>query len=426
MEAYMASKTVLTRSSRRIFFKNKDMDFYLMCILANESRGGASYGEAMYAASHIKENNPHSWSEEWIRLGERAEKRAERSLSQGHTVSARNAYLRAYTYLRWGGHSLSVKNPLRAENYHRFVACFRKAAELMEIYIEPIRVAWELRGKDAFVPGYFMSPDNTGKKRPTVIAINGGEMYPEDQYFWAGAAAVERGYNYVSITYEGQPAPPILYPDWSPVGPDAVNDLPGGPFGFMVDYALSRLETDPERLVGIGFSGGGYHMMLQASVDSRLKAVVLDPPIFDPLAMVEEEFPKSLQKAPPAILKVLTSFAGAVNPFTKVALEGLLSIARVETLPEFLEMMNQTRPVNPQDVGCPSLCLVGEGDSSQEQSQFAEFFAQVSSVRKKELVFAHSEGASAHCQVDNFPLFEQIAFDWLDETLGDTGVDHEA
>jgi hypothetical protein len=136
---------------------------------------------------------------------------------------------------------------------------------------------------------------------------------------------------------KGSQLHPSSTPTGSPIGLDAVNDLPGSPFGFVVDYALGRPETDPRRLAGIGFSGGEYHVMLQASVDRRIKAVVLDPPIYDPLAMVEEEFPKSLQKTPPAILEALMAFGGAVDPFTKVALEGLLSIARVTTLPEFLE-----------------------------------------------------------------------------------------
>jgi hypothetical protein len=58
-----SKKTVLRRSSRRIFFKNKDMDFYLMCIMANERREGASHGKAMLAASRIQNSDPKSWSQ---------------------------------------------------------------------------------------------------------------------------------------------------------------------------------------------------------------------------------------------------------------------------------------------------------------------------------------------------------------------------
>lgn len=413
----MKNDKVKKRAERRIYFKNRDMDFYFMCILSTEGHEGCSYGEAFHTASRIKENDPVSWSNEWIKLGSKCKAIAENCLSKNNSVSARQAFLRAYTYLRWGGHGLSVSDPARARNYYEFVKCFRQGTHLLEEIIEPIEVPWKLRGEDTFIPGYFMTPDNTGKKRPTIIIINGGEMYPEDQYFWGGAAALQRGYNVLTLTYEGQPALPIKYPEWQPIGPNAVNDLPGGPYGFMVDYALSRSETDPEKLVGLGFSGGGYHIMHQASADKRLKALVISPPITDPLAMVEAEFPKSLQKVPSSILRLFMKIGFAVNPFTKVAFEGLLSIARVNDLPEFLEMMKETRPIDPADILCPCFCAVGEGDSSIENQQADDFIRKIYTKSSVKRIFKLSDGASSHCLVDNFPLFEQEAFDWLDHIV---------
>ena len=109
---------------------------------------------------------------------------------------------------------MRVGDPLRTENYHKFVSCFQKGASLLDTPIEPIQVPWKLRGDDVYLPGYFMRPDDRGAKRPTVIIMNGGEMYPEDQYFWGGAEALLRGYNVLSIAYDASMAVPILYPDW--------------------------------------------------------------------------------------------------------------------------------------------------------------------------------------------------------------------
>ncbi len=190
---------IAKRSSYRFHFKNNDMDFYLMAATINISYGGASLGEIMYAANRIKENNPDSWANEWLALGKRCEERADEAVAKQNYSTAAMQYLHAYTYYRIGIIGISTSSELRDETYRRFVSCFHRAATYLEAHIEPIQVPW-IQGDDkSLMPGYFMSPDDTGKKRPTIIiVINGGEMYPEDQYFWGGASALQRGFNVVS------------------------------------------------------------------------------------------------------------------------------------------------------------------------------------------------------------------------------------
>ncbi|HEY69779.1 MAG TPA: alpha/beta fold hydrolase [Anaerolineae bacterium] len=406
------------RASYRIHFKNPDMDFYLMCLLINETHEGATFGEVMHAASRIKENDPVSWADEWIALGERSEGRAEKALSKGHEVSARQAYLRAYTYYRFGTIGLHPRDPRRTEIYHKFVLCFQKGAALLDTPIEPVQVPWKVRGDDVFLPGYFMRPDDSGTKRPTLIIVNGGETYPEDQYFWGGAGALQRGYNVLTITYDGQRAAPVLYPDWGPLSMDVMD--PPGFHAHVVDYALSRPETDPDRLAAIGFSSGGYYAAHQASLDQRIKAIILAAPLYDLRAFLEEEIPAPLRKAPPFIFNALTSLAGRLNPFTQVALEDAIHGARVENISDFMDIIEQIPPVEIDNITCPSLALVGEGDSPQEIDQCHRFFDRVSSSIKAKRVFRREDGASSHCQVDNMPLLEQVAYDWLDEVFAKT------
>jgi dienelactone hydrolase len=407
-ERYLAN-----RSSYQIHFKNKDMDFYLMCLLVNGAHDGATFGEAMNAAARIKENDPESWANEWISLGERCKKWAEQALSKGHKISARQAYLRAFTYYRWGTNGLHPKDPRRSEIYQEFVSCFQKGAALLDTPVEPIQVPWKYRGENVFLPGYFMCPDDSGAKRPTLISVNGGEMYPEDQYFWGGAAALQRGYNVVTITYDGQRAAPVLYPDWGPLSMEVLE--PPGFHAHVVDYALSRPETDPKRLAAIGFSAGGYYVAHQASLDKRLKAIVLAAPLYDLRALLEEEIPRPLRTAPSFVLKALTSVAASLNPFTKVALDDAMYGARVNSMSEFIDVIADIPPVDIRAITCPSLALVGEGDSPQEIKQCHDFYENVSSSIKGKRVFTQKDGASAHCQVDNMVLLEQVAFDWLDE-----------
>jgi hypothetical protein len=413
----MSKKTqaLANRSTFRLHFKNQDMDFYLMCLLVNAAHEGATFGEVMETASHIKENDPHSWANEWIALGERCEVQAEESLAKRHRISARQAFLHAFSYYRWGSIGLKPLESRRTEIYNKFVSCFKKGAALLDESIEPIQVPWKYRGKDVRLPGYFMCPDDSGTKRPTLISVNGGEMYPEDQYFWGGAAALERGYNVVSITYDGQKAAPILYPDWGPMGFEVLD--PPGFLAHIVDYALSRPETDSDRLAAIGFSSGGYYVSHQASLDGRLKAIVLAAPLYNMRALLEEEIPDPLRKAPSFVLNALTSLAGSLNPFTQVTLEDAMRGARADNISDFMDIVERIPPVDISRITCPSLALVGEGDSPQEIEQYHTFFDNVSSPIKAKHLFKRESGASSHCQVDNMPLLEHVAYDWLDEVF---------
>jgi len=404
---------IAKRASYRFHFKNKDMDFYLMAATINISHSGASLGEIMYAANRIKENDPDSWADEWLALGQRCEDRADEATEKGNFPTAAIQYLHAYTYYRIGIIGISTSSELRDETYHKFVSCFHRAVTYLEAHIEPIQVPWVRGDAELLMPGYFMSPDDSGKKRPTVIILNGGEMYPEDQYFWGGSSALSRGYNVITLAYEGSRAPPVLYPGLPTLDPAEVMVEPGF-HRFIVDYALSRPETDSERLAAIGFSSGAYQVMHQASFDNRIKALVLAAPLYDINALLTEEIPSALQNAPEFIFNALTKLASRVNPFTRVSLEHAADASRVSSMKELMDLSKRIPPVDPRTISCPVLCLVGDGDSDEQIRQCNEFYRQVSSEIKDMRIFTQRDGASMHCQIDNLGLLEQSAFDWLD------------
>jgi esterase/lipase len=74
-------------------------------------------------------------------------------------------------------------------------------------------------------------------------------------------------------------------------------------------------------------------------------------------------------------------------------------------------------PVDPKSISCPVLCLVGDGDSDEQIRQCHTFYENVSSTVKEMRVFTQEDGASMHCQIDNFNLLEQAAFDWLEKVF---------
>jgi esterase/lipase len=407
---------IAKRSSYRFYFKNKDMDFYLMAATVNISHNGASIGEIMYAANRIKENDPESWTNEWLALGKRCEERAEEAMEKGNLTTAAQQFLHAYTYYRVGIIGIPPSSNLRNETYHKFVSCFQSGISYLDTHIEPIQVSWVRGDDELLMPGYFMSPDDSGKKRPTVIILNGGEMYPEDQYFWGGATALQRGYNVITMAYEGSRAPPVLYPDLPAMDPAEEMIAPGF-HKFIVDYIMSRDETDAENLAAIGFSSGAYQVMHQASFDDRIKALVLAAPLYDINALLTEEIPSVLQNAPSFIFNALTKLAAKANPFTRVSLEHAVEASRISSMKELMDLSKRIPPVNPKSIACPVLCLIGDGDSDEQMRQCHEFYEQVSSRTKQLRVFTQVDGASMHCQIDNLSLLEQTTFDWLDDVL---------
>lgn len=61
---------------------------------------GADIGECLSTAYRIREGDFESWHVEWLNTAKRVHSYADRCLSEGHTTSAREAYLKASNYYR--------------------------------------------------------------------------------------------------------------------------------------------------------------------------------------------------------------------------------------------------------------------------------------------------------------------------------------
>jgi hypothetical protein len=84
----------------KIVFQDPAFSFQLLRTLGSTYYGGADIGECLSTASRIKEGDFESWHSEWLTTAGRVSKYGDNSLSSGHKVSAREAYLRAFNYYR--------------------------------------------------------------------------------------------------------------------------------------------------------------------------------------------------------------------------------------------------------------------------------------------------------------------------------------
>jgi pimeloyl-ACP methyl ester carboxylesterase len=271
-----------------------------------------------------------------------------------------------------------------------------------KIAAEPVSVPYA--GKS--LPGYFLWSGAGDARGRTLIGIGGGDSYCEDLYFFYGAAGILRGYNVLMVDLPGQGDTPLegLYFDVAFEKP----------VHAVVDYALSRREVDPDRLAIAGVSGGGYMVLRAAAYEKRIRAVIANTPILDMGRVLDAEIPPAMLRAPKGLASLLIRFTGSLNPAGEANLRKNIWQAGMTDPLAAMELGHQAK-VDPAQIECPILCVAGEGESAELQRQTRECYNRVRSMRKDIRIFTAAEGADAHDQVNNLPLWNQVLYDWLDE-----------
>jgi dipeptidyl aminopeptidase/acylaminoacyl peptidase len=102
--------------------------------------------------------------------------------------------------------------------------------------------------------------------------MSGFDGTAEELYFYIGAGAIERGYNVLLFEGPGQVGLIHLYPD-KPFRPGYEK-----PIKVVMDFVLTKEEVDPNKLVLIGFSLGGYYVARVIIHEKRIEACVADSP----------------------------------------------------------------------------------------------------------------------------------------------------
>ncbi len=399
----MADDKIAQRKKQKIFFKNEDVDFNLLWVLGYQTGGGSEVGECFHVASQIRENDPESWAKAWSESATWLEARANDAKAGGHAVTARNEYLRAFTYHKMASMGLRYNDPRFREEWSKGRSCFRSAAELMDKTIEAVEISYH----DGILPGYFMHGD---KKGPTLIVLIGGEGWAEDGYFFIGQAGAARGYNVLAVELQINTGTRLMNDKLLDRDIEAT-------LKAIIDYAVSRAEVDKESLAVIGFSAGGYFALKAASIDSRIKACIGDSPIHDLYGLFTSEMPGPLVNAPAFITNSLIRISSFNSPMSLIDLEKVCWIIGVKSIPEFMGACKELGKVDVEKIECPILCLTGEGESPGFLKQAREVYDAVRSSKKLFRVFLAAEGADAHCQLNNFSLMHEVVYDWLDEVF---------
>jgi pimeloyl-ACP methyl ester carboxylesterase len=303
----------------------------------------------------------------------------------------------------------SSSDPRLLAAYKRQREAFRKAAILLvDSPVEVISIPYE----NTTLPGYFLKVDNSDIPRPTLIITGGYDSPAEELYFFSGAAAITRGYN--CIIYDGPGQGGALIEQGLVFRPDWENVVTP-----VVDYLLTRKEVEQKRIALMGISFGGYLAPRAATSEHRISALIADPAQHDLFEAIQSRMPGFLLKAIISDNSFQNWLANMIiHPLLKKPTKGWslrrgMYVHGVNSVKEYILTGKQySFKAGIHQIQCPTLVCAAEND---EIASLADKVYDLLSCPKTFLKFTDYEGAGVHCEDGNRSLFNQRAFDWLDD-----------
>ncbi len=395
----------------KLVFKDQAFSYQLLRTVGHSVYGGADIGECLATANRIEEGDLESWYREWLKMSDRIHNAAEASLKACQQVSARQAYLRACNYYRAAEFFLhhNPTDPRILATWQNSQTCFSKAAKLFSPTIEAVAIPYE----STSLPSYFYKFDRSEQPRPTIIVFPGFDSTLEELHFFTAAAAVMQGDNCLMFSGPGQGA--LIRQQGIPFRPDWEQVI-----APVVDYALTRSEVDPQKLVLIGHSFGGLLAVRAIAHEKRFAACVVQGGIFDMYQSFLNFFPEplqvQLQQADDATINAIVHAAMSANASAKAMIGRGMWVFGVDSPAKLVRTIKSyTLKDVAKEVACPTLIVDAAQDHflSDDGKQTYESL----NYSKDYLLFSEEEGAEEHCQVGALTLFHERLFTWLDGTL---------
>lgn len=147
------------------------------------------------------------WLDEWSKEGVHLNSMAEKALSEGNILTARNLFHEAAGCYHIGQHFFYFDDEKKTRAMHEIWRIYKQAIALYPDSEQPERL--EIPFRDTVIPGYLRLQEE--KDRPLIILINGMDNIKEiEQHYWANLF-VEAGLNTFVFDGPGQGEKELVY-----------------------------------------------------------------------------------------------------------------------------------------------------------------------------------------------------------------------
>jgi alpha-beta hydrolase superfamily lysophospholipase len=369
--------------------------------------GAADVGEAIATATGVAAGDYDGWFDAWAAAAERASEAGGRLLAEGREDLSARAYMRASEYWRQSNFFLrqDLDDKRLQSSYTAHRDAFRAAMPGMPAEVEAVAIPY----KPVAMPGYMFRPKGLRDARPTVLIPNGFDSTAEELHKYGVYAALALGWNVLVWDSPGTGA--MLVEHRVPMRPDFENVV-----GPVVDWLVAQPSVDPDAIVLVGRSLGGYLVPRAASGEKRIAAIVADPGQFDLVSRMrvsfnDDDWAKVLAADEAMDAQLQTTLDG---PRSQSFYGSRMAAMGASTYGEWVRMLvPYTLEGRADSIDCPTLITEGEGDfASQSDTLFAALTCE-KELRK----LSAKDGCSGHVCGLGQQRWQQEAFGWLASVL---------
>jgi len=356
--------------------------------------GAVALGEIDEVCERLKsrQQEPDAWPEEWCRMASRLEKVADKAAAEGHQHTAGNYYLRAGMYY-FTGERFIYPGPAKLEVGRKSLQCQRAGLERRYPNMEFVEVPFE----NTTLPAIFMKAPGVSGRAPTVVVFNGMDNCKEMSILFNGLEFAARGWHTLAIDGPGQGESLRLR------GMYARHDYEvAGTAAY--DYVSKRPDVDPNKVVVMGYSFGGYYAGRVAAFEKRYAAGVAFGALHWDLAAWQSEIKRRLEVDPKNTAQSAFHFRWIMGHIDDAD-------AAIEKAKKF-SMAGVA-----EQIACPFLIVHGDADKVVPVASAYKLFEAVGSKRKTLRILTAEDGGTYHAQADNRQVGVDYIADWISRNI---------
>jgi dipeptidyl aminopeptidase/acylaminoacyl peptidase len=248
------------------------------------------------------------------------------------------------------------------------------------------------------LPALFLKAPGVTGPRPTVVAFDGMDNCKEVSVLFNGLEFAARGWNTLAIDGPGQGESLRLREMYARHDYEVAGSA-------AYDFVAKRAEVDPDQVVVMGYSFGGYYAGRIAAFEPRYRAGVAFAALHWDLAAWQREIKRRHEQEPANTAQSNFHFRWIMGCAT---MDEAIEKARKFSLAEVA-----------QRITMPSLIVHAEADRTVPVESAHKLYEAIGSAKKHLKIFKPEDGTRYHVQADNRQIAVDYIADWIATTLAE-------